>query len=272
MAVIPETLDQSEHFTNVDPDTFLDQLRERVSEGGHEKTNQGAGTNFCWAAAIVKEAYDPKGMAEAMIDLYKTGTFTYDNNNGGMSVPEASQEARDAVGSDVFDDNQNVEDGQTINDIDQMLFMTLADHYKGYTNLDQEYDPGDEEDPLWSGGALSKAVQVWGDFGFDIEVMGVDAVGWEPNTSKRDLVEEALEAGEVVLYVNSGAFKGGSYMNLTATHYIHVSSVEEISDNDPMTIDMIEVKYWDYGGEHTQQMSPEQFHRSVYGIIQFPKN
>src|SRR5690606_1931790 len=158
LAAVPEngTLAQSTHFPNVDPNDFLDQLRARVSEGGHEGTNQGAGTNFCWAAAIAKHAYDkdPKGMVDAMMGLYENGTFVYDNNNGGMNVPEASQAARNAVGSDVFNDNQDEQMGQTINELDQMLFMTLADHYKGYTNVDLNYDPGNEEG-LWAGGVLN---------------------------------------------------------------------------------------------------------------------
>ncbi len=275
LAEIPAngTLAQSTHFPNVDPNDFLDQLRARVAEGGHEGTNQGDETNFCWAAAIAKHAYekDPKGMAEAMINLYENGTFVYDNNNGGMSVPEPSQAVKNAVGSNVFDNNQNEDEGKTINELDQMLFMTLADHYKGYTNADLNYDPHDEENPLWSGGVLSKAVRVWREFGFDVDVMGIDAVGWEPLTSKITLAKDALETSDVVLFVNSGAFKDGSYLNVFGTHYIHVSSIEQISDNDPMTIDRIEVKYWDYGGVHTKQMYPEQFHRSVYGIIQIPK-
>jgi hypothetical protein len=275
LAVIPATIAPSSHFTNVDLNEFLDQLRERVSEGGHEKTNQGDETNFCWTASITKYAYekDPKGMAEAMIGLYENGTFVYDNNNGGMNVSEPSEAVKDAVGSNVFDNNQNEDEGKTINELDQMLFMTLADapEYKGYTNVDLNYDADDEEDPTWSGKVLSQAVEIWKDFGYDVDAMGVDAVGWITNTSKIDIVKDAMEASDAVLFVNSGAFKKGSYVNLFATHYIHVSSIEQISDNDPMTIDEIEIKYWDYGEPRAIRMYPEQFTRSVYGVIQIPK-
>jgi RHS repeat-associated protein len=275
LEVIPETIPQSEHFPNVSPDEFLSQLRERVSSGGYLKTNQGFETNFCWAGSIVMKVYqnDPKGMAEAMIGLYKNGTFVYDNNNDGMNVPKPSQEVRDAIGSSVFDDNQNDDEGKTINEIDQMLFMTLADatKYKGFTNVDKNYDAHDEEDPTWSGKVLLKAVEIWKDFGYDVDAMGVNVGGWIKNTPKVNLVKDAMKTTDVVLFVNSGAFKDGSYLNLWATHYIHVLSIQEISDNDPMTIDMIEIKYWDYGEPKTVQMYPEQFSRSVYGIIQIPK-
>ena len=89
-------------------------------------------------------------MAEAMIGLYENGTFEYDDNNGGMSVPKASQAVRDAVGSAVFDNNQNMDMGRTINELDQMLFMTLADHYDdSYLNFfTPDYNPDDEEEPF----------------------------------------------------------------------------------------------------------------------------
>lgn len=267
--------ENSAHFSNVSRQEFLDQLKARVAEGGHKKTNQGFDTNFCWAAAIAKQAYekDPKGMAEAMINLYETGIFVYNNNNGGMNVPKASSEARNAVGGSPFDGNQNVKKGRTINELDQMLFMTLADagKYKGGTNLDLNYDPDDEEDPAWSGKVLGAAVKIWNDFGFDVEATGVNAGWWITPQSKVSMTKDALATNDVVLFVNSNVFKEGSLFNPFATHYIHVSSIVEISDNDPMTIDKIEVKYWDYGSPHTIQMYPEQFERSLYGIIKIPK-
>lgn len=267
LAAVPEngTLAQSTHFPNVDPNDFLDQLRARVSEGGHEGTNQGAGTNFCWAAAIAKHAYDkdPKGMVDAMMGLYENGTFVYDNNNGGMNVPEASQAARNAVGSDVFNDNQDEQMGQTINELDQMLFMTLADHYKGYTNVDLNYDPGNEEG-LWAGGVLNKAVDVWNDFGFDVEVTGSD-LGWSSTGENRiNAVTEAMETNDVVLYVNSGKFKRDEGLNATATHYIHVESIEQVGGK-------YEITYWDYGATHQVTMDATQFFWSVYGMIEIPK-
>ncbi|HEY3404411.1 MAG TPA: hypothetical protein VGK59_13565, partial [Ohtaekwangia sp.] len=270
LAAIPEngTLAQSTHFPNVDPNDFLDQLRARVAEAGHEGTNQGAGTNFCWAAAIAKQVYkeDPKGMVDAMKDLYENGTFVYDNNNGGMNVPEASQAARDAVGSDVFNDNQDEEKGRTINELDQMLFMTLADHYEESLNiLNQDYDPGDEED-IWASGVLSKATKIWEDFGFDVEVTGADVKvqGFTIVFNVFD-VQEAMETNDVVLYVNSDKFKYDEGLNATATHYIHVVSIEQVGNEYKIT-------YWDYGKEQKPvTMDATQFSSAVYGMIEIPK-
>ena len=270
LAVIPASLEQSEHFPNVNPEEFLRQLRERVAEGGHEATNQGFGTNFCWAAAITKHTYEnnPKGMAEAMIGLYENGTFEYDNNDGGMSVPVASQAARDAVGSDVFDDNQNVDEGRTINELDQMLFMTLADHYdsglESYLNwIDPDYDPGDEENAAWSGAPLSKAVEVLKDFGYDVDVRGSDVLG-DPFLTIGDL-QEAIETDDVILFVHSGAFKDNTQSaNWTGTHYIHIISIEQVGDK-------YKIGYWDYGDKREVKMNATQFWVSVYGMIQIPK-
>ncbi|RAV99685.1 hypothetical protein DQQ10_18840 [Pseudochryseolinea flava] len=268
LAIIPATLPQSPHFPKVKPEVFLAQLRERVSEGGHEGTNQGAGTNFCWAAAIAKQVYenDPKGMAEAMLGLYEDGEFSYDNNNGGMHVPAASQEARDAVGGGTFNNNQDKKEGKTINELDQMLFMELADNYKGYTNLgdvDPGYDPGDEEG-LWAGCVLDKAVDVWKDFGLNIEVTGSD-LGWaNTGENKVNAAKESMKNHDLVLYVNSSKFKRDEGANWTATHYIHVESIEQVGSKYTIT-------YWDYGATHEVTMTADQFFWSVYGMIEIPK-
>lgn len=153
--------------------------------------------------------------------------------------------------------------GQTINELDQMLFMTLADHYKGYTNVDLNYDPGNEEG-LWAGGVLSKAVDVWNDFGFDVEVTGSD-LGWvSTGENKINAVTEAMETNDVVLYVNSGKFKRDEGLNATATHYIHVESIEQVGGK-------YEITYWDYGATHQVTMDPTQFFWSVYGMIEIPR-
>lgn len=250
----------------------MDQLRARVAEGGHIGANQGAGTNFCWAAAIAKHAYknDPKGMAEAMIGLYENGTFVYDNNNGGMNVPEASPAARNAVGDEqVFGNNQDEARGRTINELDQMLFMTLADaeKYRGISNLEWDYDPDDEEDWKWSGKVLSKSTKVWEDFGFDVEVTGAD-VKLEGFTVVLNIfdVQEAMETNDVVLYVNSDKFKFNRGSDITtATHYIHVVSIEQVGNKYKIT-------YWDYGSEQKPvTMDATQFSEAVYGMIKLSK-
>lgn len=269
LAAIPSTLPQSTHFPNVPPDMFLSQLRERTAPGGHEKTNQGFDTNFCWAAAIVKHVYenDPKGMADAMISLYNTGILQYDNNNGGLTVPEASQSARNAIGTEVFDNNQNLAEGRTINELDQMLFMTLADHYWGYSNANWDYDPNDEESSFWAGATLGKAVGVWEDFGYDIEATGSDVIGWlNTGVNKINAINEALETKDVVLFINSGAFKKNDQaMNITATHFIHVFSIE------PMSGGQYKVVYWDYGRVREARLDATQFALSVYGMIEIPR-
>lgn len=206
-------------------------------------------------------------MVDAMMGLYENGTFVYDNNNGGMNVPEASQAARDAVGDEqVFGDNQDEEKGQTINELDQMLFMTLADHYKGYTNVDLNYDRGNEEG-LWAGGVLNKAVDVWEDFGFDVEATGADVKvqGFTIVFNVFD-VQEAMETNDVVLYVNSSKFKYDEGLNATATHYIHIESIEQVGNDYKIT-------YWDYGlVQRPISISADQFSISVFGMILIPKN
>ena len=78
-------------------------------------------------------------------------------------------------------------------------------------------------------------------------------------------VQEAMETKDVVLYVNSSKFKSDEGDNETATHYIHIESIEQVGDK-------YEIKYWDYGKEQDPtKMSATQFSEAVYGMIEIPK-
>lgn len=49
-------LQQSAFFKNVTPEEFIDQMKARVNDPSG--VNQGAGTNFCWAAVCISYVYE----------------------------------------------------------------------------------------------------------------------------------------------------------------------------------------------------------------------
>jgi len=78
------------------------------------------------------------------------------------------------------------------------------------------------------------------------------------------VVKESLKDHDVVLFVNSGAFKRNEGPNLSATHFIHVESITKIGNDYIIT-------YWDYGSTNHVTIDADQFFWSVYGIIEIPK-
>jgi RHS repeat-associated protein len=253
-------LQQSEHFKNVSPEEFISQLTERINNPSG--ISQGEGTNFCWAAACASYVYEknPAGVVEAMFSLYTTGTFSYDNGGDGFSFTPADY-INDAAGSGTFNDNA----GLAGNKVDQMLFMTLGARFKGYLNVDDSYDPGDES-TFWASGNLGKAKDLWNAFGYDVKVSGSD-LGWGAS-NKGGTVMTTLKSNDVVLFVNSPLFfRDNRSANWTGTHYIRVKSLS--SSNG-----LYKVGYWDYGlwktGKDARRISHKQFWQSTYGMIAIP--
>ncbi len=254
-------LQQSEHFKNVSPEEFINQLTERINNPSG--ISQGEGTNFCWIAACASYVYEknPVGMVEAMFSLYTTGTFTYDNGGEGFSFSSADY-INDGAGSGTFDDNT----GLAGNKVDQMLFMTLGAKFKGYLNADDSYDPGDES-TLWASGNLGKAKNLWNAFGYDVKVSGSD-LGWGAS-NKGGTVMKTLKSHDVVLFVNSPLFLRDNWgANWWGTHYLRVDKMSSLGGN--YTLD-----YWDYGswkmGKDARRISHNQFWWSTYGMIAIPR-
>ncbi|HPF00905.1 MAG TPA: RHS repeat-associated core domain-containing protein [Bacteroidales bacterium] len=252
-------LTQSDFYKNVSPEKFLSDLRSRVQNP--TAFNQGHGTNFCWAAACLSYVWekDPAGMSKAMINLYKTGEFVY--FNGSYTTRSTPDDTYEAIGSSTFSNNADFN-----NVIDQMSTMTAASGLNcGIIHFDNDYDPGDEEDPMWSGGDLWKAKMLWNKMGYDVSIHGIDAGTWF-NLDKGGLVTKLLNSSDIVLYVNSDAFKNGQRIgNFFGTHFIRVDLISTLSDS-------YDIHYWDYGQwKYRWGISYGLFNASTYGIIQIPR-
>ena len=262
---LSKNLKQSSHFKNVKPEEFIKSLTERVNTP--DGLNQGEETNFCWAAACMSYTYnsDPKGLVDAMFSLYNTGTFTYQNGTDKSVSITPLNYINDAVGGAAF----NNEGALANNKADQMLFMTLSAGFKGYMNTDRKYDTGDEENPSWSGGNFTKAVNLWQSFGHNITYSGADLSniatrGYGANQMANSLSSLMSAGFDVTLFVNSPKFKDkpwGELKNISGTHYIRVTGISVLSNS-------INLNYWDYGKWTTNHsLTPRQFRTSMYGYI-----
>jgi len=264
---IPQT--QSAIFPNLSPDELKKRLIERIQSP--ETMDQDKGTNFCWAAAITYIIWEdnPRGLAKAVIDLYNTGHFYYDEVHADPSPAVAV-----AVGSEAFYNNMNLK-----NKVDQLLFMTLADEeeYKGWTNIDKQYHPEDEDDPKWSGRVFGAIYRLYQDFGYEVGAFGADFGNTFFVDDKYDYFEKSkqvLDTHDVILFVNTQRFKQDyksgwakfkSDLRFFGNHYLRLGNITA-QEQDEFTID-----YWDYGAWKSELMTPEYFNKSVFGIIQLKK-
>lgn len=260
---------QSPIFPNLSPEELNKKLIERIQNP--EKMDQDKGTNFCWAAAITYIIWEdnPTALAKATIDLYNTGHFHYHDVHADPSSAVAV-----AVGSEAFHNNMNLE-----NKVDQLLFMTLADEeeYKGWTNIDKEYHPEDEDDPKWSGRVFDSIYRLYQDFGYEVEAFGSDFGNSFLVPDKYDYFEKArqvLETHDVILFVNSQRFKDDyksgwakfkSDLRFFGNHYLRLSMINEINTN------LYNIGFWDYGLWQSQIMTSGYFNKSVFGVIQLKK-
>lgn len=252
-----EGIPQSKHFVHVKPAEFVELLKQRVQDP--DGIHQG-NTNFCWAAAAMSTTIkkDPLGFTEMMVGLYNEGKGEYRCSDAVVTL-KPCPDVRNAVGTGTFDDDKSLVH-QTV---DQMMFMSLADHYKNYFNtLRHRYRPGDEGTARWAGGTLGKFRRVMKDFGHSFTTRGSDMLF--VHRFKAKAVQDELAAGrDVMLFINSGFFFGKDkplYEKISGTHWIRVRKVELIGDE-------YSVDLWDYGEWQTWCVTPRRFQQGVYGIV-----
>lgn len=263
------TFTASLNFPNLPPDELKAHLLKRIQSP--EQINQDQGTNFCWAAAITYILWqdDPLGLTKATIELYNTGSFQYQQAKAKVSPAAAV-----AVGSAAFYNNMDLD-----NKVDQMLFMTLADEeeYKGWTNIDQQYHPEDEEDATWSGRVFNAILQLYQDIGYEIDYYGGDFGNTVLVKDQHDYFEEsqqALASDHVILFVNADRFKQNyknwldklaAKLRFFGNHYLRLGSIRKASGEEYV------IEFWDYGTWKTKLMTKEFFNQSTFGILALKK-
>jgi hypothetical protein len=241
----------SSYWPNIKPTYFLRNLRSTIKDP--VRIYPGMGTNFCGYGAITYLLIqdDPLGYARLLVSLYRDGAATY-----GKSHFNPSQPVKKAAGRLRF---KGILD---IHPAEQMWYLTLADHYKGYLNLfNRRYNPGDE-DRLWAAVNFAKFNRMARNLmHYKINARGADLL--RPTIDDLyEYISNKMKTGKVVLFINNRIVHKKNHTTLKLGIPTHFIVAEKISKEN----NLITFVYWDYGGRTQLQMSPALFKRIIFGI------
>jgi hypothetical protein len=249
-------LKPSAHWPHIKPALFLQNLKENIYKPF--LLYEGTNTNFCGYAAL---SYlflhdDPLGYAKLMMQLYNDGKAKIRNVNF-----QPSQPIKDVAGSLHF------KGALDIRPVEQMWFLCLADHFKGYLNFfNTHYDPGDE-DRLWAAvnyGKFNRMAKHL--FNYNVNATGSDLM--RPYIyDVYEYLSNSMKEGTTVLYLNNTILRK-KYDRIKAnipSHYVILLSIRK-SDED-----MIDITYWDYGFRTLRQLTPSFLNKIIFGISQCTK-
>ena len=242
---------KSPHWPSIDPVYFSQNIKQNIEYpvlffGGRN-------TNFCGYSALTYSCLirEPMRYAQFMVDLYKNGKASY---RQVKFTPSAR--IRTAPGEMMYKGQLD------INHADQLWFLVLADHFKGYLNwINMKYDPGDEN-TLWASTTLGKFNRMMRKmFEYDIHSRGTDLI----RPSIRHLVPyliEKMNKGEVFLYLNNTILyrKKHKVKTMYPTHYVVLDNICE--DNGIVTL-----TYWDYGLKTLQKLPMRVVKKILYAVI-----
>jgi len=249
------TLERSPHWPNIRPVLFLQNLKANIQQP--VLIYPGNGTNFCGYGALtylfLKD--DPLGYAKLLLNLYRDGAAKFWNTNFHPSAT-VKQEAGRLKYKGILD----------IHPAEQLWFLTVADHFKGYVNIfNRNYDPGDEN-TFWASTNYAKFNRmVRSILRYKTKAKGADLM--RPRIDDLyQYISERKATGMVVLYINNRIVhkKDHNIKLAVPTHFI---VVEKISREN----DIITLVYWDYGGRTQMQMSTAFFKRIIFGITHCTK-
>ncbi|MFM6925633.1 MAG: hypothetical protein ACKOU7_09040, partial [Ferruginibacter sp.] len=154
-----------------------------------------------------------------------------------------------------------------INPAEQMWYLTLADHYKGYLNFfNKKFDPGDEN-RFWASVNYAKFNRMTRELlHYNSEATGADLM--RPRIkSLYDYISERISTGTVVLFINNRVVHKKDHIRIKLGVPTHFIVAEKIS----LQNDVITFMYWDYGRKTQIQVSTGFFKRIVFGITWFTK-
>jgi hypothetical protein len=270
---------RSEYWPKVDPVKYMANVSANV--GDSTVLYQGKSTNFCGYAAMMTYVIekDPAGYTQMMIDLYTNGEAIYHGGDDIHLKPRTKTrkgkvtKLAEAAGSEKLNDkfkNPNILDDQVRGVADQVMFLSMADSFKGYVNPDRSYDEGNEN-TVWAGTNLGKFMDMMVEFGYEAKEWGSDLGDPFHNTPKI-VIRELAKGNDVFLYVHSHTFKISpeKYKDEKPLYPTHFMRVRNFTMNK--TIDL---QYWDYGKWNeppVKGMSLGQFNRSTFGVISVKKS
>jgi len=256
--------DSSAFWPNVKSHLFIENLKANIITP--LAIYQGSSTNFCGYAALsyLPLQADPLTYTQFMVALYVDGKA-----NWGIVRFTPSPEVLKAAGTLHF---KGILD---IRHADQMWFLALADHFRGYLNFFfRRFKPG-AEDTFWASvnyGKFNRMIREL--MGYHVEATGSDLFG--PHF--KDLygyLTERLSTGVTYLYVNNTYLhkknhNKGRFRNSFPTHYIVLLDIRKISpvpgESPYPDDDMVDIVYWDYGGRTLRQVSLRFLKKIIFGV------
>ncbi len=250
-------LDASTFWPNIKPSLFLQNLKTNI----HKPVSiyPGNGTNFCGYGALTYLLLqdDPLGYAKLLLQLYSEGKARFGdiNFNPSRAVKKAAGLLR----------YKGVLD---IRPAEQMWYLSLADHFKGYLNLfNRRYDP-DDEDRFWASVNYAKFNRMVRKLmNYKVNARGADLS--RPKVGDLyQYISEKMETGTVVLFINNRIVHKKNHVTIKLGVPTHFILAEKISREN----DVITFVYWDYGGKTLLQLSTAFFKRIVFGITYCTKN
>jgi hypothetical protein len=243
-------IEQSAHWPNVKPSAFFENLTYDIQNP--LSLYEGRGTNFCSYAALsyIPLNKDPLHFVQFMLHLYQEG----EGQLGSVHFI-ASPQIKIAAGTLRYKGKLDARPAE------QMWFLSLADHFKGYLNFfKRKYHPGGE-DGFWASTNYAKFNRMVRKlFNYQVEASGSDLI----RTGKKNIAQyigNKTNSGIVFLYVNNtyltkkthGINKG------LPSHFIVVLDIVEANG-------VVTLTYWDYGGRTLQQLTPAFLKKITFGI------
>ncbi len=241
----------SAFWPNIKPALFLQNIKSDIKQP--ISIYPGNGTNFCAYGALTYLFLqdDPLGYTKLLLQLYREGKATFRN-----ILFDPSPAVKKAAGQLKF---KGIMD---IHPADQMWFLTLAGHYKGYLNLfNRKYDPGDEN-KFWASCNYAKFNRMVKDLlPYKVRSKGSDLIR-PPAGDLYQYINDKMEKGTVVLFINNRIVHKKDHRTIKLGVPTHFIVAERIS----MINDIITLVYWDYGHKTQLQLSAPFFKRIVFGI------
>lgn len=246
-----KVLQQSTYWPHVNPASFLENIKANVY---HPLTiYEGSNTNFCGYAALSYFPLhdDPLGYLKFMLQLYEKGKATF-----GKILLDPSAPVKKAAGTLKF---KGVLD---IRPADQMWFLSLADHFKGYVNFfNKKYNPGDEN-TFWASVNYAKFNRMVKNlFNYRLEAKGYDLLHPHIN-DLYEYLKEIMRTGTTVLYLNNAYLYKKKHNMLRPgipTHYVILLTITKADG-------LLTITYWDYGFRSLRQITPQFLKKIVFGI------
>lgn len=243
--------DTSYYWIHVKPRLFYENLRKNVLDP--LSFYPGRSTNFCAYGAlsylVIHE--DPLGYVRFMTELYQQGKARYHTIyfEPGIRVRHAAGDLRF---KGVLD----------IRHAEQMWFLVLADHFKGYLNLfNRKYSLGDENG-FWAATNLAKFNRmVKAMTAYKTKSVGSDVIRpWVKNLLA--YLQKRSGKGIIALYLNNRVIHKKNHDKIRFSIPTHFVILENIYESNG-TVTLI---YWDYGGRTLLQVSPHVLKKIIFGI------